>query len=164
MRAAVVTVSDSSSTGARTDLSGPAVAGLLQQASITIARTHVIPDDRAAIATLLRELADFGGVDLIVTTGGTGLAARDVTPEATRDVIDREIPGFGELMRAKGLEKTRFAPLSRATSGTRGRVLIVNVPGSPRAAVESLGAILGLVPHVLDLLNGRTEHLASRPE
>jgi molybdenum cofactor synthesis domain-containing protein len=156
--AAVVTVSDSAHQGTRGDLSGPAVVAKLEAAGLRVVAQRIVPDERPAIAALLRELANHHVADLIVTTGGTGIAPRDVTPEATRDVIDREIAGFGELMRARGLESTRFAPLSRALAGTRGRVFIVNVPGSPRGAVESLGAILDLVPHVLDLLNGRTEH------
>lgn len=161
----MVTVSDSAHQGTRADASGPAVAEQLEAAGIRVVTRRVVPDERSQIARLLRELAG-GSADLIVTTGGTGIAPRDVTPEATRDVIDREIPGFGEAMRAHGLTRTRFAPLSRALAGTRGEVLIVNVPGSPRGAVESLGAILDLVPHVLDLLSGHTEHVPAplRPE
>jgi len=117
-----------------------------------------VPDERMRIADELRDLAANLVKGLICTTGGTGLAQRDVTPEATRDVIEREAPGFGELMRAEGLKRTRFAPLSRALAGTLGSVLIVNLPGSPRGAVESLDAIVELVPHVLELLSGRTEH------
>jgi len=104
-------------------------------------------------------------VDVAVTTGGTGVALRDVTPEAVREVADREIPGFGELMRAEGLKKTPFAPLSRGGAYTRGEMLIVTLPGSPKGAVESLEAVSGLIPHVVDLLHGRTQHAnASKSE
>jgi molybdopterin adenylyltransferase len=152
--AAVLTISDSAHRGTRADASGPAVTARLEAAGFQIGDHRIIPDERSEIAHHLRQTT----ADLIVTTGGTGIALRDVTPEATRDVIDREIPGFGELMRSRGLESTRFAPLSRAIAGTRGNTLIINLPGSPKGAIESLDAVLGLVPHVLDLLNGRTEH------
>jgi len=123
----------------------------------------VVPDETAEISARLSTLADGGQVAAIFTTGGTGLALRDVTPEATRAVVDREIPGFGEVMRARGRESTPLASLSRSLAGTRGSVLIVNLPGSPKAAVESLDAIVELVPHVLELLRGQTEHV-SLPE
>jgi len=112
MRAAVLTISDGVHHGTRVDTSGPAIAARLAEAGFEAAPPRVEPDERTLISDTLRQLADSGSVDLIVTTGGTGVAPRDITPEATRDVIEREIPGFGELMRAKGLEKTRFAPLS----------------------------------------------------
>ena len=125
---------------------------------------EAIPDERSEISRRLAELADGGEVSAIFTTGGTGVALRDVTPEATRAVLDREIPGMGELMRARGREKTPLAVLSRSLAGTRGSVLIVNLPGSPKGAVESLDAIVEVVPHVLELLRGHTEHAAAKPE
>ena len=155
---AVLTVSDSVSVGKRTDASGPAVRERLERLGWNVAETGVVSDDEAAISGRLIDLADTGRVSAIFTTGGTGVALRDVTPEATRAVIDREIPGIGEQMRAVGMRSTPYAALSRAVAGTRGRVLIVNLPGSPKGAVESLDAIVELVPHVLQLLEGQTEH------
>jgi molybdopterin adenylyltransferase len=156
--AAVFTISDSSHAGQREDRSGPAVRERLEQLGWTVNLLEVIPDDAALISERLRAVADAQQVGAIFTTGGTGVAVRDVTPEATRAVIDREIPGFGEAMRSEGRRSTPLAALSRALAGTRGPVLIVNLPGSPRGAVESLNAIVELVPHVLNLLSGRTEH------
>jgi molybdenum cofactor synthesis domain-containing protein len=164
INAAVLTISDSVSEGTRADRSGPAVRERLEQLGWRVAVVEVIADVAAEIAARLATLADGGQVSAIFTTGGTGVAPRDVTPEATRTVIDREIQGFGELMRARGREATPLAALSRSMAGTRGRVLIVNLPGSPKGAVESLDAIVELVPHVLDLLQGQTEHAVARQE
>jgi len=159
--AAVLTISDSASAGKRSDRSGPAVRERLEQLGWSVSVMEVIPDETAEISARLSTLADGGQVAAIFPTGGTGLAPRDVTPEATRAVVDREIPGFGELMRARGRESTPLASLSRSLAGTRGSVLIVNLPGSPKAAVESLDAIVELVPHVLELLRGQTEHVSA---
>ena len=137
--------------------SGPAVAARLEAAGFEVVERRIVPDEQDEIAAQLRHMADLRLAHAIFTTGGTGVAPRDVTPEATRDVIDREIPGFGELMRARGLESTPFrAPLAGPRRYAR-HVLIVNLPGSPRGAVESLDAILELVPHVLDLITGEPD-------
>lgn len=158
MRAAVITVSDSSHAGQREDLSGPAVAATLERHGFTVVVREVAPDERAVIAGRLQQLCDTGAADAIFTTGGTGVAPRDVTPEATRDAIEREIPGLAELMRSEGLKKTRRAALSRGVCGLRGGTLIVNLPGSPKGASESLDAIVELVPHIVDLAHGVTAH------
>ena len=158
--AAVLTISDSVSAGTRVDRSGPAVRERLEQLGWRVSVMEAIPDIVSEISERLATLSDGGQLSAIFTTGGTGVAARDVTPEATRAIIDREIPGFGEQMRSRGRELTPLAMLSRSMAGTRGRVLIVNLPGSPKGAVESLDAIVELVPHVLELLNGHTEHPA----
>jgi molybdopterin adenylyltransferase len=158
MTAAVLTISDSAFSGARADKSGPAVRRRLEELGWSVPLSEVLPDEADRIAARLRELADARRVSAIFTTGGTGIALRDVTPEATRSILDREILGLGEMMRAKGRESTLFAALSRSLGGTRGSVLIVNLPGSPRGAVESLDAIVELAPHIVDLLCGRTEH------
>src|SRR5260221_9652191 len=162
MTAAVITISDSTFAGARADKSGPVVRERLERLGWQVAGTEGLPEEAGRIAARLAGLADSGSVAAIFTTGGTGIALRDVTPQATHSILDREIPGFGELMRSKGRESTPLAVLSRSLAGTRGRVLIVNLPGSPRGAVESLDAIVELAPHVLDLLHGKTEHTASQ--
>jgi molybdopterin adenylyltransferase len=156
-KACVFTISDSTHAGTRVDLSGPAVRARLEELGWTV-DSEVMPDDAAVISKRLMEVADGNQVAAIFTTGGTGVALRDVTPEATRAVIDREIPGFGEWMRIGGRSATKMSILSRGVSGTRGRTLIVNLPGSPKGAVESLNAVVDLIPHVVDLLHGRTEH------
>jgi molybdopterin adenylyltransferase len=151
--ARVLTCSDAASRGERTDRSGPAVRELLMARGFDVDRIAVVPDEIPAIAGALRD-AIAAGITLIVTTGGTGIAPRDVTPEATMEVADRLIPGFGELMRRASSEKTPMAALSRAQAASAGRALIVNLPGSVNGAVENLQAVLHLVPHALELLSG----------
>lgn len=156
-RAYVLTVSDSVTAGERTDTSGPAVCQRLHELGWE-AECHVLPDDYGSIVLRLRGLADSGGYSVILTTGGTGVASRDCTPEATREVIDTEIPGIGEVMRTEGRRFTPLAALARGIGGVRKRTVIVNLPGSPAGAVQSLDAIADLIPHVVDLLEGNTGH------
>lgn len=156
--AAVLTISDSSHRGTRVDKSGPAIVECLEREGWRIAIQEVLPDEVDVISARLAALADGGTVGAIFTTGGTGITPRDVTPEATRAILDKELPGLSEHMRSEGKKYTPRALLSRAVTGTRSRALIVNLPGSPKGAVESLGAIVDLVPHVLELLHGGTEH------
>jgi len=154
IRARVITCSDAASRGAREDRSGPAVREILGGAGFDVDAVMVVADDVDAIAAAI-ENATADGARLVVTTGGTGIAPRDVTPEATAKVCDRVIPGFGELMRKTS---SPMAPLSRAQAATRGAALIVNLPGSVNGATENLRAVLHLIPHALELLGGRTEH------
>ncbi len=151
-RAVVITVSDSRSAGAQEDLSGPAVARLLAEAGFEVADTLLVRDEQPEIEAMLR--AQAGRADLVVTTGGTGLAPRDVTPEAAMAVCERLLPGFGECMRSAGSQETPLAYLSRGVAGTRGRSLILTLPGSPQGAATSLRAVLPLIPHALALLAG----------
>lgn len=155
---AILTISDSAVAGTRGDLSGPALEQRCNQLGWTVAARAVVPDERSAISAQLQQWADGSAASVLLTTGGTGIALRDVTPEATRAILDREIPGVAELMRMRGLEQTKFSVLSRAVVGIRRRSLIVNLPGSPRGAVHSLGVVESLIPHVIDLLEGRTQH------
>jgi molybdopterin adenylyltransferase len=155
-RAAVLTVSDSCSRGEKADLSGPAVVQALTRRKFQVVLRSVVPDESSAIQEKLIELCR--SARLVVTTGGTGIAPRDVTPEATTAVCDRMVEGIAEQMRLQGMRKTRYAALSRAVCGVRGTSLILNLPGSPAGAVESLEAVMDLLPHALELLAGLTEH------
>lgn len=154
MKVTVITVSDSVSQGKGPDRSGPAVSERCQALGWEIVSTRVVADDRAAIENVLKELADSGSVNLIVTTGGTGIGPRDTTPEATMAVCSKLLPGFAELMRSTGLQTTRRAVLSRAVVGVRAQSLIINLPGSPKGAVESLDAVADLLPHSCDVIRG----------
>jgi molybdopterin adenylyltransferase len=155
-KAAILTVSDSYHRGLREDLSGPRLRRCLGDAGYELSFTTAVPDEIAAITAGLREASR--SARLIVTTGGTGISTRDVTPEATRQVCDRLLDGIAELMRSEGLKQTPYAALSRGLCGTMGASLIINLPGNPDGAIHSLKAVLHLVPHALDLLAGRTEH------
>jgi molybdopterin adenylyltransferase len=159
IRVGILTASTLGARGERADTSGEAIRELVAQIGGTVAAYQIVTDDQETIAAALRTWCDDEAVDLILTTGGTGLSPTDVTPEATRAVIEREVPGFAEAMRQAGLQHTPRAMLSRAVSGVRGRTLIVNLPGSPKGVRESLGAILEVLPHAIEILQRRpTDH------
>ena len=159
IRAGVVTVSDKGYAGEREDVSGPLLADLLREMGAEVVSLTVVPDERAVIERTLAALADQGLVDLVVTTGGTGPTPRDLTPEATQAVIEREMPGLVEVLRFEGYRKTPLAVLSRGVAGIRGRTLIVNLPGSPRAVREGMETLLPILPHAIKMVRGQdTEH------
>ncbi len=160
-KAAILTVSDRGSSGERDDASGPALARWLEEKGISIAGTEVVPDEKKIISSRLMEWADQGFCELILTTGGTGVSPRDVTPDATMEILDKTIPGFGEIMRLKGTEKTPRAIISRATAGVRKQCLIVNLPGSPKAALENIESIWDAVPHTIEKILGDTRDCGS---
>lgn len=162
MKAAVITVSTSGYNGVRTDKSGPAARALLEEAGFEIKLTKILPDDRKILATVMQKLADGQLVDLIVTTGGTGLAKDDVTPEATLDIVERQVPGIPEAMRVYSMNYTKRAMLSRAVAGIRKETLIINLPGSPSAVEECLEFILPEVVHGVKILTGAAKECASR--
>ncbi len=154
MRTAIITLSDKGSIGERVDESGLVIREMLSKTSAVVDHYEILPDEKLQIIAVLTRLADSGTIDLILTTGGTGVALRDVTPEATRAVIDRELPGMAEAMRAESLKKTPHAMISRAIAGIRKQTLIVNLPGSPKAVRENLAVILPALPHAIDKIKG----------
>lgn len=154
MNAAILTLSDKGSKGERTDASGPALEKWLADRDVATLEYLMVPDDMETIVATLSEWCDSGRFDLILTTGGTGVSPRDVTPDATVQVLDRLIPGFGEVMRMKSLEKTPHAMISRAVAGIRGRTLIINLPGSPKGAMENLEAVWPAIPHAVAKIQG----------
>jgi len=158
LRAKILVLSDAAASGRREDRSGPAVRELLQKRGWLVEALEVLPDDAEGIQVTLMAWTDGDDCDAVFTSGGTGLGPRDVTPEATRAVVDKDIPGLAQLMRAEGMKKTPLAALSRGVVGARKDKLIVNLPGSPRGACESLASIIELLPHAIDLLRGYTDH------
>ena len=156
MRVAILIASDRSASGERADATGPALEEAVRKLPAEVLVREVVPDEREAISGKLVHFCDKPGADIVLVAGGTGLGPRDVTPEATRDVIDREVPGIAEAIRARSLEITPHAMLSRAVAGVRGTTLIVNLPGSPRGAVESLGFVAEALPHAVEIIHGGT--------
>lgn len=162
MRTAIVTLSDKGSKGERQDESGTVIRDMMASIGASIERYELLPDEQSLIAETLARLCDSGGIDLIITTGGTGVAPRDVTPEATREVIERELPGMAEAMRAESLKKTPHAMISRAVAGIRKRTLIINLPGSPRAVRENLAVVLPALAHTVEKIKGDPSDCGAR--
>jgi len=161
-RAVVITVSDRGSRGERMDGSGPEISRMLEAIGMEIINQRIVPDEKEVIRQLLLECCDRGDADLILTTGGTGVSPRDVTPDATREVIEREIPGMAETMRHQSAATTPHAMISRALAGIRGRTLIINLPGSPKAAKENLGVIIPALKHAIEKIKGDESECAYR--
>jgi molybdenum cofactor synthesis domain-containing protein len=163
-KAGILTISDKGWRGERRDRSGEVIREVLSQIDAQVVNYDIVPDEKNLIAEKLIQWADKDGIDVIITTGGTGLSPRDVTPEATLSVVDRVAPGFAEAMRAESLKKTPMAMLSRAVAGTRGGCLIINLPGSPKAVRECLEAILAALPHAVETLKGRVSECGTMEE
>jgi molybdenum cofactor synthesis domain-containing protein len=162
IRTAIITLSDKGSKGDREDESGQTIRRMVSDIHAVVSHYEILPDDKRRIIDVLKRLSDSGSIDLILTTGGTGVAPRDVTPEATLAVIDRELPGMAEAMRAESLKKTSHAMISRAVAGIRKQTLIVNLPGSPRAVRENLAVILPAIPHTMEKIKGDPSDCGSR--
>ncbi len=158
IKTAVITASDSCAAGKRKDESGRYILKRVKELSWSAAGYRVVPDEKEIIAGLLRRYCDIEGADLVLTTGGTGLSARDVTPEATESVIEKQIPGLPELMRMENFKRAKHSVLSRAAAGVRGGTLIINLPGSLKAVMECLELILPVIPHAVEIISGRTDH------
>lgn len=161
-RAAIITSSDSGYRGEREDLSGPAIREILEREGYQVVSMEILPDDRTKLGEKMKEIADNGLAELILTTGGTGFSQRDVMPEATEDIIERRVPGIPEAMRAYSMTITRRAMLSRAAAGIRKKTLIINLPGSPKAVKESLEYIIGALDHGIEILTGEASDCARK--
>ena len=157
MKYSVITISDSASNGENSDVSGPLIIDIMGTENI-LNDYKIVPDEQAEIVKILQITAQEPGLDLILTTGGTGIGPRDVTPEATREVVEYEIPGISELMRVKNYINSEFVALSRAVAGVTNKKLIINLPGNPKAVKENLNVLMQILPHALDLIKGNTDH------
>lgn len=161
IRAGIITVSDRSSQGIREDTSGPSIAAILKTVLIDVCRSLIVPDEKDRIKDAIKQFTDKDNLDLIITTGGTGVSPRDVTPDATLEIIEKQIPGMAEAMRYRSLQITPYAMISRAVAGIRSRSLIINLPGSPKGAKENLEVILPALKHAIEKIKGDTSECGS---